>query len=91
MSFQVYISLSVHGMAVLRCISPNHGISIILKLNHPPQAEGKVQIPGLLAGTEGTVHADLAPFAIFDLIPPEEHVIALLLGVEERTAAFIPI
>lgn len=80
-------------MPVLAYISPNHRLPIIVVPKTSPQAEGRMQVPGLLARAEGTVEVDLAPVPIIDSPPDpgalevledptKEHVVPLLLDVD---------
>lgn len=80
-------------MPILADISPDHRLPIIMKPKDPPQAKCRVEIPGVIARTEGTVQLNLPPIRVGDRPPhprpleifehpSEEHVPPLLLDVD---------
>lgn len=80
-------------MSILTDISSNNRLAIVMEPVDPLQAEGRVQVPSLLARAEGTIQVDPAPIPVvyrppnhrpLEILehPTEEHVIPLLLDVD---------
>lgn len=92
LSVQWQIRPSSGDMAILTDISSNNWLSIIMVPENPPQTEGRMQIPSLLAGAKGTIDINFVPIPIlnrspdmrrFEVLenPSEKHVIPLLFNV----------
>lgn len=87
-----HIGPSSRNMAIVTDKCSNHRLPIIMEPETPPQAESRVQIPGVFTRAERTWQIKLPPIPIidgppnprpFEILenPSEEHVLPLLLRV----------
>lgn len=79
-------------MSIFTNVSSDNRLTVVMVSETPPETEGGVEVPGLMAAAERAVEIDLAPIAVsnrppdlrpFEVLenPSEQHVVPLLLYV----------